>query len=88
MNAPKTVSVKVSASTANLGPGFDCLAMALQLWNKIEASIADRPSVSIHGIGSDTLKKDQSNLIYKSMDTVRSQLAIKDMHFKIGQEVE
>ena len=83
MNAPKTVSVKVSASTANLGPGFDCLAMALQLWNKIEASLADRPSVSIRGIGSDTLKKDQSNLIYKTMDTVRSQLAIKDMYFKI-----
>ena len=32
---------------------------------------------------TNTMHKDQSNLIYKSMDTVRSQLAIKDMHFKI-----
>ena len=83
MNAPKTVSVKVSASTANLGPGFDCLAMALQLWNKIEVSLADRPSMSIRGIGSDTLRKDQSNLIYKTMETLRTRLAIKDVYFNI-----
>jgi homoserine kinase len=29
------VSVQIPASTTNLGPGFDCLGIALQLWNRI-----------------------------------------------------
>src|SRR5512142_3018929 len=29
------IIVRVPATTANLGPGFDCLGLALQLWNKI-----------------------------------------------------
>ena len=29
-----SVSVQVPASTTNLGPGFDCLGIALQLWNR------------------------------------------------------
>ena len=30
-----TVSVQIPASTTNLGPGFDCLGIALQLWNRV-----------------------------------------------------
>jgi homoserine kinase len=29
------LSIRVPASTTNLGPGFDCLGVALQLWNRI-----------------------------------------------------
>jgi homoserine kinase len=31
-----TVRVRAPASTANLGPGFDCAAVALDLWNELE----------------------------------------------------
>jgi homoserine kinase len=31
-----SVSVQIPASTTNLGPGFDCLGIALQLWNRIK----------------------------------------------------
>ncbi len=39
------VSVQIPASTTNLGPGFDCLGIALQLWNRvtIEDDRSDRP---------------------------------------------
>ena len=39
------VNVQVPASTTNLGPGFDCLGISLQLWNwiKIEADLSPRP---------------------------------------------
>jgi homoserine kinase len=30
------LSIQVPASTANLGPGFDCLGVALQVWNRIK----------------------------------------------------
>jgi homoserine kinase len=32
---PQQVTVRVPASTANLGPGFDCLGMALDIWDEI-----------------------------------------------------
>ena len=34
--------VKVPASTANLGPGFDCLGIALKLYNRIDFEKSDR----------------------------------------------
>ncbi len=40
MNKTK-ICVKVPASTANLGPGFDCLGMALDLYAWIEMDFAD-----------------------------------------------
>jgi homoserine kinase len=33
------VSIQVPASTTNLGPGFDCLGIALQLWNRIRIDV-------------------------------------------------
>ena len=32
----KLISVLAPATTANLGPGFDCLGMALDIWNRLE----------------------------------------------------
>lgn len=36
---PTSVTVKVPATSANLGPGFDCLGMALDLWATIRLSM-------------------------------------------------
>ena len=36
--------VRAPASTANLGPGFDCAAAALDLWNELEVSVGDGPA--------------------------------------------
>jgi homoserine kinase len=38
-----TIRVRAPASTANLGPGFDCAAVALGLWNEVEVSSGDEP---------------------------------------------
>ena len=61
----RTVIVKIPASTANLGPGFDSLGMALSLYAWIEMSAADRTEFTFHGEGMDGLPKDKSNLLYK-----------------------
>src|SRR5436189_1621423 len=47
--------VKVPASIANIGPGFDCMAMAIDLWLEVEASESERPSWEYEGEGSDYL---------------------------------
>jgi homoserine kinase len=33
--------VRAPATTANLGPGYDCAAVALDLWNELEVSDGD-----------------------------------------------
>ncbi len=62
--------VRTPATVANLGPGFDCLGLAVDLWNEMEVAVAGSSlDVSIEGEGCDTLPKDESNLIYRSMTT-------------------
>lgn len=60
------VTIRVPATTANLGPGFDCLGMALSLWNTLRLAWADEPAVRIHGLGADSLPRGADNLIYRS----------------------
>ncbi|MSQ15971.1 MAG: homoserine kinase [Dehalococcoidia bacterium] len=64
--------VRAPATTANLGPGFDCLGMALGLWNELEVlpAAAGRPrtpAVEVLGEGAGELAADGDNLVYRSM---------------------
>src|SRR5437667_98297 len=47
--------IKVPASIANIGPGFDCMAMAIDLWLEVEANEADRPAWEYEGESADYL---------------------------------
>ena len=65
----KNLTIKVPASSANIGPGFDCLALALDIWNTVTVSSGDN-TVSINGYGKEFLPKNQSNLIFKSFHRI------------------
>lgn len=60
--------VNVPATTANLGPGFDCLGMALDIWNRFGFEETDQPNIHITGYGKDHLPTDTSNLVYRSVE--------------------
>ncbi|WP_058302196.1 homoserine kinase [Gorillibacterium timonense] len=60
-----TVVVKVPASTANLGPGFDSLGMALELYTWIAMSIAEKTVVHLHGEQTEGLPDGKDNLLYE-----------------------
>ena len=62
------IRVRVPATTANLGPGFDCLGMALDLWNEVEVEVAESPAVLVRGQGAAELPADGSNLVYRAME--------------------
>lgn len=64
----KRVCVRVPATTANLGPGFDALGLALDLWNETEFVRTDdaRLEVIIQGEGEGSLPTDEQNLIVAS----------------------
>ncbi|CAM4130249.1 homoserine kinase [Paenibacillus alkaliterrae] len=64
MNNRKVI-VKIPASTANLGPGFDSLGMALSLYAWIELNVSDRTEFQLHGDQMNGLPRDKTNLIYK-----------------------
>lgn len=59
------VYVKVPASTANLGPGFDALGMALNLYAYVEMGIADRTEIRLYGEQMEGVPTDKTNLVYK-----------------------
>ena len=59
--------VRVPATSANLGPGFDCLGLALNLYNTITVT-ANRPwSITLGGTYTANLPTDESNLVWQTM---------------------
>lgn len=54
------------ASTANLGPAFDCLGLALDLWNETEVAIGDETRIEIEGEGAEALPRDESHLVIRA----------------------
>ncbi len=65
MNAAgSSCRVRVPATTANLGPGFDCLGLALDLWNDVKFSLeGDGVLVSYEGEHTDELPRDSGNMV-------------------------
>lgn len=62
------VRVRIPATTANLGPGFDVLGMALSLYNYIDMDFAvsgTDPAIEIVGEGKDKIPKDKENIVYQ-----------------------
>ncbi|MGH3935382.1 MAG: homoserine kinase [Pseudonocardiaceae bacterium] len=62
------VRVRVPASTANLGPGFDALGLALALYDEVEVALA--PSglrVEVHGEGAGQVPTDEGHLVVRAL---------------------
>ena len=74
MTSPRqrSIEVRVPASTANLGAGFDCLGLALELYLTARATVQIRPGsrtlARTRGVGSASLPKSpEQNLIFRAM---------------------
>lgn len=59
-------SVEVPATTANLGPGFDCLGLALNLWNRVAVRPAETFTLEVSGEGVEGLPRGEKNLVYQA----------------------
>ena len=55
------------ATSANLGPGFDCLGLALQLYNEMTIELLDAPGfeIEIEGEGADSLPRTTEHVVWK-----------------------
>lgn len=66
--AGQKVTVKVPASSANLGPGFDTLGLALGLYDTVDVEVIPQGlEVEIFGEGEDDLPQDGSHLVVKAI---------------------
>jgi homoserine kinase len=62
-------TVKAPASSANLGPGFDAIGLALDLWNEVDVALADETVVRLEGPDGSMLV-DRENLVLTAMKTL------------------
>ncbi|MYE54471.1 MAG: homoserine kinase, partial [Chloroflexi bacterium] len=87
-----TIRVRVPATTANMGPGFDCLGMALDIWNTIVVEIdgvepgAERLSIS--GEGKNSLSLGDDNLVYQCFKRVYDGIGLPAPDVRISCENE
>ncbi len=67
------ISVRVPASTSNLGPGFDTLGLALDLATTVDVRPAQTTTITATGEGCDQIPCDPSNLVYRRMQQLAHQ---------------
>ncbi len=85
------VSVKVPATTANIGPGFDCLGLALPIYNviTIEETVIPNSGVEINIISdfedSETMSipLDENNIAYKAIEILYNSIGQTPSELKI-----
>jgi homoserine kinase len=71
------VTVQVPATTANLGPGFDCLGLALDLHDRLTAEVvASGLEVEVVGEGADSLPRDERHLVVRAMGRAFAEVGI------------
>ncbi|ANS75487.1 homoserine kinase [Paenibacillus yonginensis] len=83
------VRIKVPASTANLGPGFDTLGMALSLFAWIEMKPAERTVFHLYGEELRGIPKDKSNLVYKLAQQVFAEagVAVPELEISMASDI-
>ncbi len=75
----KTVTVKVPATSANCGPGFDCLGLACTLYNVFTLEITDENKIKLSatGEGEGMLKPSERNFAVKAVRKVMDEAGCK-----------
>ena len=67
---PISVAVLIPATSANLGPGFDTLGLALQLYNRFDVEIVEgdpwTPRIEVQGVLGDKLSRGPDNLFFQA----------------------
>ena len=87
--APATVTVRIPATSANLGPGFDSLGLALSIFTTVQVTASDEARIEHAGQGAGIVPLGPENLIYRSF--VRYYQAIGQpapiVHLRVETEI-
>jgi homoserine kinase len=70
LEAGASVIIEVPATSANLGPGFDCFGLAFSWRERLELAVIERGfQLEVTGEGADNIPRDESHLIMRSVLT-------------------
>ena len=89
------VTVKVPATSANLGPGFDCLGLALPIYNTItiEETVMPGTGIEINLMSEneivdemifDNIPKDENSIVYKAVEMLYNSIGQEPSELKIN----
>lgn len=90
------VSYRVPATTANLGPGFDCLGLALQIYNiiTIEETVMPSTGIEVNVMKDfenaelieelDSIPNDKDNIVYKAVEILYNLVGQDPSEIKIN----
>jgi len=72
------MKIKIPATTANLGPGFDTLGMALDLYNivEVEQTESKELQIEVRGLGEGILSTGKENIVYQAAEKVFQKVGI------------
>ncbi len=93
------VSVKVPASSANIGPGFDCLGLALPIYNTItiEETVLPGTGIEINLMSEeetidemifDSIPRDENNIVYKAVEMLYNSIGQEPSELKINIQAQ
>ena len=85
IEAGQRVTVRVPATTANLGPGYDSLGLALAMHDTmtVESLDTDELLFDLRGEGAETLPRDASHLVIRAMDAAFERLGFRHAGLKV-----
>lgn len=80
--------VTIPATSANLGPGFDCLGLALALYNKVTFTAVAEPTwtITVSGVDAHKVATDGSNLVYQCAEWLFAKVGQRPSGLHIHQE--
>ena len=72
----KTIKIRVPGTSANCGPGFDCLGVACTIYNDLELTLLREPGVdiSVEGEGAGNIPTNEQNLAWRSIQALLGRL--------------
>lgn len=80
------ISVRVPATSANLGPGYDAVGLALSLGMRISLDRSPSPVVEVYGTGSELVPAGPDHPAYRAARFVADIIGEPDAHFHLIQE--
>jgi homoserine kinase len=82
-----SITVIVPATTANLGPGFDCLGLALNLYNEVTVTpTASGLEITIVGEGAGTISAGADNLVIRAAERLFHQVGRRPAGLRLHQQ--
>ncbi|NLP43758.1 MAG: homoserine kinase [Peptococcaceae bacterium] len=75
--------IKVPATSANLGPGFDCMGLAVKLYNTFTIEESSKLQIILKGTYTSNIATDETNLFWRSANILWKKISFKPIPLKI-----